>query len=105
MDVKLLVVASCPHEDAASALLRRALDDVGLGRVQFQTEVVNDLRQAEELGLAGSPTFLADGADLFPQLGLHEPSLACRLSQPDLRALRQALKEAADRSRRRTASR
>lgn len=105
MDVKLLVVATCPHQDAAAALLRQALDDIGLRQVSFPTRVIHDLQEADELGLAGSPTFLVDGVDPFPQLGSPGPSLACRLGQPDLPALRQALKEAAARSRRSTVDR
>lgn len=102
MDVQLLVVEDCTHEGAAAALLRRALDDVGLTVIPFETQVVSDVEQAAALLFVGSPTFLINGLDPFGEPG-GAPALACRLYQtgegltglPGLEPLRQALKQAA----------
>jgi hypothetical protein len=105
MDVRLLAVESCPHHDAAEALLRRSLDDVGLARVAVLTQIVSTPEEATELGFPGSPTFLFDGQDLFPEPE-REPALTCRLypttsglvGLPDTTSLRRALKQAAGRA-------
>jgi hypothetical protein len=107
MDVQLLVVPDCAHGDDAAALLRRGLDDIGLGAVAFETVVVSDPARAAELSFVGSPSFMVDGRDLFAEPDV-APALACRLyrtrSGParvlDLEALRQALKKVTDRARR-----
>lgn len=106
MDVRLLIIEACPNEGTAATLLRRALNDVGLARVPFETEVVTGLEQAKALGFVGSPTFLIDGQDPFGEPG-RLPALACRVYRsaagaaavPDIGPLRQALKRAADSGR------
>src|SRR4051812_36769695 len=40
MRIELAVVADCPHEEAATALLRQALDEIGLGSESFSIRVV-----------------------------------------------------------------
>ena len=40
MDVELRVIADCPNEGAAAALLRTALDDIGLPSVTFTRSVI-----------------------------------------------------------------
>lgn len=103
MDVELLVVQDCPHEGAAAARLREALDDVGLVATRFRTTVIDTLNQAEERGFVGSPTVLINGRDPFLAPGV-QPAVACRrysgvsgaVGVPPLRELRQALKRAAD---------
>jgi hypothetical protein len=110
MDVELLVTADCPHETPAAALLHAALDDVGLSGVGITTTVITTVEEAERRGFIGSPTILIDGVDPFAERG-HAPALACRVyltpsgpdGIPDLRALRQSLKRAADARRRETA--
>jgi len=102
VDVEVLVVADCPNEGGAVALVRRALDDVGLKRVPIRTRVVVDEREAEELGFVGSPTIRVNGCDLFASPG-RATGLACRVyiargvqsGLPDLTELRQALKREA----------
>jgi hypothetical protein len=102
VDVELLVITDCPHQDGAQALLRTALANVGLAHLAFETTTLISDDAARERLFAGSPTFLVNGADLFP--GRHPAGgLACRLYStasgmrglPDLRDLRQALKQAA----------
>jgi len=103
MDVEVLVVADCPNEGDAVALVRRALDDLGLKRVPTRTRVVSSERDAEKLGFIGSPTIRIDGIDPFESPGM-TAGLACRVYDatgvrsglPDLSKLRQALKRHAD---------
>ena len=102
MDVELLVVPDCPNEAPAAALLRTALDDVGLARIPITTTVILTPEQAERRGFIGSPTILIDGDDPFAEPG-QPAALACRIYRnttgpagvPDLRPLRQAIKRAA----------
>ncbi|MFL6046207.1 MAG: hypothetical protein ACJ72M_13940 [Propionibacteriaceae bacterium] len=100
MEIELLVVPDCPHQEAAEDLLRTALADVGLPS-SYRVLTVSDAKDAARHGFA--PTFRAAGADLFP--GAYLPAgLNCRIYRtglalgglPDLRDLRQALKRAAD---------
>jgi hypothetical protein len=103
VDVQLLVVDDCPNERPAAALLRRALDDVGLSAVGFSTRVIATQQEAEQLGFVGSPTILIDGRDPFAEPG-RAAALACRVylgeaglsGVPALEPLRQALKLPAD---------
>lgn len=105
MDIELLVVPGCPHQAAAVDLLGVALADVGLP-AGFAVVTVTDAEGATRRGFAGSPTFRADGTDLFPETG-QAAGLTCRLYRsgrtwsglPELPALRQALKRAADQPR------
>jgi len=65
MDVNLLVVADCPNDAPATALLRRLLDEVGAAATSIRRTVVTSPQQAADLGFAGSPTFLINGVDPF----------------------------------------
>jgi len=102
VDVELLVVPDCPGEAAASALLRGALDDIGLTGVTFETTLVDTQQSAEQRGFVGSPTILINGNDPFAGPG-QPAALACRIYShahgpagvPELRALREVLKRAA----------
>src|SRR4051794_2434237 len=99
MRIELVVVPDCPHEEAAGALLRRALDDIGLRSQSFEGVTVESLSVAEEMHFLGSPTFVVDGRDLFDEPG-RPAAVACRIYPggqplPGLRELRRALKEAA----------
>jgi hypothetical protein len=102
MDVELLVIPDCPNAGAAAALLRAALDDIGLRSTSFTTTVVATELEAAERGFTGSPTFLLNGTDPFAERRC-PPALACRVyphpagpaGVPALSALRQALKRAA----------
>lgn len=105
MNVELLVVPDCPHQVATEAVLYTALEDVGLHQVAITTTVINTNVEANRRGFTGSPTVLIDGTDPFAHV--EQPtSLSCRIFQnpdgpsgiPDLRQLRQALKQAAHRN-------
>jgi hypothetical protein len=100
MDIELLVIPECPGADAASKLLRTALDDIGLAGTSFSLEVIDTAERAQARRFAGSPTFLVGGVDLFP-VDDQGGSMACRLyptpdgprNVPALQELRNALRE------------
>jgi hypothetical protein len=104
ISVALLVVADCPHEAQAAALLRRALDDLGLAATTFDTRIIRDRSEAEQTDFVGSPTILINGTDPFRPPDA-QPGLACRIYRsgtgttavPELGLLRQTLQRAADR--------
>ena len=101
MDVELQVVPDCPHQPAAERLLRAALRDVGLP-ADFRVVIISEEAHGD---FAGSPTFLADGVDLFPVAG-RSTGLSCRIYRrgsglsglPEPSALRQALERCAART-------
>lgn len=102
MEIEVLVVPDCPHQQPAEERLRQALDDAGLNTTGFTTRVVADQAEAEQSAFTGSPTILIDGRDPFAEPGA-TPSLSCRIYRtpqgpagaPGLDQLRQALHEAA----------
>lgn len=77
MEVVVLYVEGCPHQQLAESRLQLAAERLGRD-LQIRPRRVDSLTQAEELGFRGSPTLLVDGADLFPK---HPGAagLACRL--------------------------
>lgn len=105
MDVELLVIPGCPGSDAAAALLRRGLDDIGLAGTPFTVRIIDSDEVARARGFAGSPAFVVDGVDLF-DTGSEGGALACRVYRtadgprnvPALGPLRKALKEQAARA-------
>ncbi|MEV4201352.1 DF family (seleno)protein [Micromonospora globbae] len=102
MKVELLVVEDCPNEGPAAAVVRRALDEVGLSTVRITIRVVTSQDEAEQLGFLGSPSVLINDRDPFAEPH-HRPALACRLYQddtgvsgvPPIRRLRKELSQAA----------
>jgi hypothetical protein len=102
LGIQLLVTSDCPHREAAEHLLRTALAEVGLP-TKLRVLTVTEADDVALQGFAGSPTFRANKADLFPPA--RQPAgLSCRIYRtgstssglPDLHDLRQALKHAAD---------
>jgi hypothetical protein len=65
VDIDVVVVAGCPNEAAAVALLQTALEQAGLGNKSFLVTVVDDEQSAAPWGFPGSPTFLINGSDPF----------------------------------------
>jgi len=65
VDVELQVLADCPNDAPATAMLLRALDEAGAAETPIRRTVVTSPQQAADLGFAGSPTFLINGVDLF----------------------------------------
>jgi hypothetical protein len=74
MTLEILQVPGCPGAD----LLASRLDGLLAGRLPVTRRVVTSEADAERLGMTGSPTLLADGADPFARPG-QLPSLSCRL--------------------------
>ena len=74
MTLEILQVPGCPGAD----LLASRLDGLLAGRLRVTRRVVTSQADAERLGMTGSPTLLADGADPFARPGL-SPSISCRL--------------------------
>jgi hypothetical protein len=74
MTLEILQVPGCPGAD----LLAARLDGLLAGRPGVTRRVVASEAEAERLGMTGSPTLLADGADPFARPGLL-PAVSCRL--------------------------
>ena len=74
MTLEILQVPGCPGAD----LMAARLDGVLAGRGRVTRRVVTSEADAERLGMTGSPTLLADGADPFARPGLL-PAVSCRL--------------------------
>ena len=74
MTLEILQVPGCPGAD----LLAARLDGLLAGRRRVIRRVVASQAEAERLGMTGSPTLLADGADPFARPGLL-PAVSCRL--------------------------
>jgi hypothetical protein len=74
MTMEILQVPGCPGAD----LLAARLEGLLAGRLQATRRVVTSQADAERLGMTGSPTLLADGADPFARPG-QLPSVSCRL--------------------------
>lgn len=76
MKYELRVIPGCPNTAPALALLRCALAAEGAAGDVRIVEVITE-EQAEMLGFHGSPSFIADGRDLFPTEA--PPALTCRV--------------------------
>ena len=74
MALEILQVPGCPGAD----LLAARLDGLLAGCRGVTRRVVASQAEAERLGMTGSPTLLADGADPFARPGLL-PAVSCRL--------------------------
>jgi hypothetical protein len=74
MTLEILQVPGCPGADLVAA----RLDGLLVGRSGVIRRVVASQEEAERLGMTGSPTLLADGADPFARPGLL-PAFSCRL--------------------------
>ena len=85
MTLEILQVPGCPGAD----LLASRLDGLLAGRLRVTRRVVTSQADAERLGMTGSPTLLADGADPFARPG-QLPSLSCRLYPDEQGRLGQA---------------
>ncbi|MDJ0459867.1 hypothetical protein PUN71_021905 [Arthrobacter sp. NQ7] len=76
MDYELRIIAGCPNSAPALELFRQALAAENVAGhirvVQLESE-----EQARALSFHGSPSFIADGRDLFPAAAA--PALTCRV--------------------------
>jgi hypothetical protein len=98
VQVELLVVPQCPHEQDAREVLRRAAGQAGIADLQVTVTVVDTDQVAQRRGFVGSPAFLLNGVDPFAVIGA-PTGLTCRVypgaaapsGVPDVAALRDAL--------------
>lgn len=76
MDYELRIIAECPNSAPALELFRRALAAENADGDVRVVELVSE-EQAVTLHFHGSPSFIADGHDLFPATA--SPALTCRV--------------------------
>jgi hypothetical protein len=74
--LEILQMPGCPNAAVLETRLAELLADHPDIRVTSQLVVCE--ADAERLGMTGSPTLLADGADPFARPG-QQPSISCRL--------------------------
>jgi type II secretory pathway component PulK len=78
IDVSVMTIPGCPHLAEAVRDIQQALDHLGIASDEIHVIVVETADQADEQGFLGSPTFLVDGSDLFPDPA-RRAALSCRL--------------------------
>lgn len=76
MDYELRIIPDCPNSAAALELFRKALSSEEIAADVRVLELVSE-EQAQALDFHGSPSFIADGRDLFPSPA--SPALTCRV--------------------------
>ena len=76
MRLQILHVLECPGAEALGSRLAPLV--AARPGIQVSWQVVTTEDDARRLGMTGSPTILADGADLFAR-PVQQPSLSCRL--------------------------
>ena len=69
-------VPECPGAEALESRLAPLL--AARPDIQVEWQVVTTEDEARQVGMTGSPTILAEGADLFARPG-QQPSLSCRV--------------------------
>ncbi|AMB60519.1 alkylmercury lyase [Microterricola viridarii] len=83
MRIELLHIDGCPNTGPAESRLREAVASAGLdGVAEVGTRLLSTPDDAGAAFFAGSPTFLLDGADLFPGAD-RTTDLACRVYPTD----------------------
>lgn len=77
MNYELRTIPGCPNSGPALELFREALAAAGKDTEPLRVREVVSEAEAEDLRFHGSPSFVADGRDLFPAESA--PALSCRL--------------------------
>jgi hypothetical protein len=80
MRIDVLTVSGCPHRLLAMTRLCEAINHSGIDAAVAE-RVIDDPGAAATLGMAGSPTILVDGRDLFGSAG-SEPSSRAACTAP-----------------------
>jgi hypothetical protein len=100
-DVEILYFDGCPNYPAASALVDRIADELGV-ETDVRLVRVDTPEAAQRLGFLGSPTVRVNGSDVEPGAERrHDHALACRVYRtatgtaglPDSERIRAALRE------------
>lgn len=98
MDFELRTIPGCPNGVPAMKLFREALAAEGRATEPLTVREIVSEDEARELRFHGSPSFIAEGRDLFPAESA--PALSCRLYRsgnglaglPSVESLRTALR-------------
>jgi hypothetical protein len=98
MDFELRAIPGCPNSGPALELFREVLAAEGQDTEPLTVREVVSETEAQDLRFHGSPSFIANGRDLFP--GESAPALSCRLYNtgrgvaglPSLESLRTAIR-------------
>jgi hypothetical protein len=77
MDFELRTIQGCPNGGPALELFRQALAAEGKDTGRVTVREVTSEDEAVALRFHGSPSFIADGRDLFPAGSA--PALSCRV--------------------------
>jgi hypothetical protein len=81
--IDVLTVSGCPHRWLAMTRVWEAIHRIGVDAVVAE-RMIDDAGVAAVVGMAGSPTILLDGRDLFAPTP-SEPSISCRLYRTESR--------------------
>lgn len=98
MDFELRIIPGCPNSGPALKLFREVLVEDGRAAELLTVREVASETEAKELRFHGSPSFIAEGRDLFPAESA--PAVSCRLYRtgyglaglPSAESLRNALR-------------
>lgn len=98
MDFELRTIPGCPNSGPALKMFREILAAEGRDAGALTVRELTSEREAGELRFHGSPSFIAEGRDLFPAES--GPALTCRLYRtgngfagvPSAESLRNALR-------------
>jgi hypothetical protein len=77
MDCELRTIPGCPNSGTALELFREALAAAGNDVQHLTVREISSENEAQALQFHGSPSFIAEGRDLFP--AETAPALSCRL--------------------------
>jgi hypothetical protein len=77
MDCELRTIPGCPNSGPALELFRETLASAGKDVHCLTVREISSENEAQALHFHGSPSFIAEGRDLFP--AETAPALSCRL--------------------------
>jgi hypothetical protein len=76
--IELLQIADCPNSGETLLRLQRTVEKTMLPNTPIKLILIDSAETAARVLLAGTPTILVDGVDLFPTDG-RTSDLACRI--------------------------
>jgi hypothetical protein len=81
MRIEIVYFDGCPNWQLAHQRVLEALSATGRADAEVRLHLVASPAEAQEAGMAGSPTILVDGRDPFPNAS--DAIWSCRLYQTD----------------------